>query len=512
MANIVFISLYDESAYGIRLLSSCLKKAGHESHIVFFKGYRNSKNKKDVTLLEGETPWEGIGPYNGEFYYAVKNSITEKEKSILLELLLRLGPDLIGMTVNTPLLWKAREVSSVLKKEFPVIPLVWGGFEPTINPGEALRYCDYAARGECEYPIVDMANSVDEGLSLNKIKNLAYVDKGKVISNELYPPCADLSSLPFQDISAEGKYFIEDDTITVAPDFLFPSPGVYSTITGRGCVFQCAYCCELYMKDLYKPNKYLRRRRPEEVIAELETVKARGGVRYIIFQDEIFSHDAEWMKNFLPAYKARIGIPFTAFLYPSRDFRAKIDILKEAGMSGTCIAVQSGSEEICKAYNRFFDKELLLDAARALREKGLSFYTDVITYNPRETKEDLERTLGLLLDLPQPYEICVNKLYLLPGTELHERLSAAGTGELNKDMFRFYTGLFWLSSYFKTGRILVSIVKATGIFEKYPVLLKPVLITARLFGKFDLTIYKMKKLIRSGRLNLSYIQSKIVRT
>ncbi|MBF0217327.1 MAG: radical SAM protein [Candidatus Omnitrophica bacterium] len=512
MAKGVFISLYDESACGIRILSACLKNAGHESHVIFFKGYRNSRNKEEVSLREGEIPWEGIGPYNGEFYYAVKHAITGKEKDMLADLVSEIGPDFIGMTVNTPLLWKAIEVSAAIKKRFPSIPLVWGGFEPTVNPDGALKYCDYAARGECEYAIVDIARAMDEERDLRSIKNLSYLDKGRLLSNGLYPPCEDLSSLPFQDISREDKYFIDGDALTKAPNFLFPSPGVYSTITGRGCVFQCAYCCELYMKELYKPNRYQRRRRPEEVLSELEAVKARGDINYVIFQDEIFSYDIKWLEKFLPEYKRRIGIPFTAFLYPSMDFRTKIELLKAAGMSGTCIAVQSGSPEIAKGYNRHFDREMLLDAARILRENNLSFYTDVITYNSLETKEDLEKTLGVLLDLPQPYEICINKLYLLPGTELYNRTASPGMDDIKKNMFRFYTGLFLLAGYFKCSRALINAVKAIGIFEKDPVVLAPVLYLARFFGKLNLMKYKMNKLLKNGRLNLKYLQSKFVKT
>lgn len=86
MAKAVFISLYDESAYGIRLLSACLKKTGHQRHIIFLKGYNNSCKRSEVTLYDGEIPWEGIGRNGEPFVYALGRDITEREKVILIDL------------------------------------------------------------------------------------------------------------------------------------------------------------------------------------------------------------------------------------------------------------------------------------------------------------------------------------------------------------------------------------------------------------------------------------------
>jgi len=511
MAKAAFISLYDESAYGIRMLSACLKKAGHERHIIFLKGYKNSHTGKGVRLYKDEKPWEGIGPYGNSLIYAIRKDITKEEKYILIGLIKKIKPDFVGLTVNTPLRWRAIVISKLIKTELPDIPVIWGGFEPTINPKESLRYCDVVCRGEAELAIVEIADHIDKKKGLRSIKNLCFKDGGTFIENELNPLCGDLDKLPFQDCSSEGNYFIEDNKLYSSPKFLFPDPNIYSTITARGCVFQCSYCCESYLKNLYKPHLFLRRRSPKNVIAEIEEVKKNDDIDYIIFQDEIISFQTDWLKKFAPLYRKKIGIPFTAFMFPSDKFRERLELLKEAGLSSTCLAVQSGSQRICKVYNRLCDKKLFLEAAGTLRDMNLTFYTDVITYNPMESKQDLEETLDFLLDIPQPYDICINKLYILPGTKLSEQLPDSAINKKRGYIFDYYCGLFFISSYFKSARIWVGLIKSIKVFENYPVLLKPILYIAYFFGSLNKTVLKLKKIKNTGRLNAGFLTGVIKR-
>jgi hypothetical protein len=126
---------------------------------------------------------------------------------------------------------------------------------------------------------------------------------------------------------------------------------------------------------------------------------------------------------------------------------------------------------------------MFFDAARVLKEKKVPFYTDVITYNPCEKKEDLEMTLDVLLKLPHPYELCINKLYVLPGTELNDTLSGMTIDEGQERMFRYYSSLFWIASYFDLSKGLVRLIQKAGIFEKYPQALKPLLVSIRAIAK-----------------------------
>lgn len=194
-------------------------------------------------------------------------------------------------------------------------------------------------------------------------------------------------------------------------------------------------------------------------------MKEKNDLKYIIFQDEVFSHQMEWLEKFVPLYKEKIGLPFTCYVVPSTDFDYKIRLLKDAGLSSTCLAIQSGSKRINRLYKRSFNEGLTLKAAASITSLGLSFYTDVITYNPAEDVDDLEDTLSTLLKLPQPYDICVNKLYLMPGTELSEKIKRIQLDKAKTRLFDYYSSLFWIASYFRCSRKIVAGMKSIPLLR-----------------------------------------------
>ena len=93
------------------------------------------------------------------------------------------------------------------------------------------------------------------------------------------------------------------------------------------------------------------------------------------------------------------------------------------------------------------DRSLTQTAGRAARNvNGLViFYADVITGNPYETVTDLRATLSVLAAMPKPFHLCVNRLYLIPGTQLAARAKKKNN-RLPAARFSAYARLFWLAS------------------------------------------------------------------
>ena len=84
MARIVFISICDRNAHGLRMMSSSLQRHGHQCHIVFLKRYGRSP------LAEAEPddyPWIGLDAGGREFRYAHGSPITDRELGLLRGLL-----------------------------------------------------------------------------------------------------------------------------------------------------------------------------------------------------------------------------------------------------------------------------------------------------------------------------------------------------------------------------------------------------------------------------------------
>ena len=477
MARVVFISLYDRNAYGIRLMSALLKQHGHSCNIIFLKKY-NTIRTFQVNSNAEAYPWIGIHKNGRPFKYASNSPISEKELCILSQTIDKLQPDLVGMTVNTPLRTHAEKVTLFLKKKFH-FPVIWGGFDPTVNPSDCIKYCDYACIGEGESTILAIANQIDRGDSIKKIGNLCFLENGVSTINPCYPLEQDLDRIPWRDNSSEGKFLIEDERLVENEASLNDKEiGVYQIMSSRGCPNSCSYCCEAVFKKLYSGEKFLRRRSPEDVVNELAEAKKKFNIRQVQFEDEVFSINAKWLELFVPLYKKKVDLPFTAYLYPTNNIENSLSLLKEAGLSYCCLSLQSGSEKINKkVFERPFNRELYLKTARLCRTLGIVYYTDIITYNPCEDEKDLKDTLNVLVQMDGAFNIAVNKLFILPNTRISQIFQQNNiTLELvkqNELLFNYYSRLFWIAALANHPARLIRLVEKIKIFRKYPEYLNP---------------------------------------
>ncbi|MBW1873623.1 MAG: radical SAM protein, partial [Deltaproteobacteria bacterium] len=426
MANVTFVSLYDRNAYGLRLMSANLKKHGHQCHIIFLKRYDTEPSSK-LALEPGEYPWMGIYKNGRTFKYAFKSKISAREFDLLRQILHELQPDVIGLTVNTPLRFKAVEVTRFIKKHFAA-PVIWGGFDPTVSTADCLELCDYACVGEGDRTILEVAERIDAGHKFDDVCNLAFLKNGTAIKNRLYPLEKNLDNYPWRDNSPEGKYFIEDNRIKANHAGITDrAAGCCQAMSARGCPYRCSYCCEAAFQELYAGEKFLRRRSPEDLVAELAQTKRQLRISDIWFEDEIFAIDVKWLEKFVPLYKKEVGLPFMAYIYHSHNMERILKLLKSAGLKHCCLALESGSERINKeVFRRVYDRDRIIHAARLCRELGIRFYTDVITYNPYEEEEDLKKTLDVLVEMGGRYELAVNKLFALPGTKIAQQMERDG--------------------------------------------------------------------------------------
>ncbi len=472
MSKIVFISICDRNAHGLRMMSSSLRRNGHECHIVFLKRYGRSPS---VEAEPDDYPWIGIDTRGREFRYAHGSPITDRELDLLRGLLERIRPDAIGMSVTTPLRKRNVRVTRFIKG-FTAAPVIWGGYDPTVNTGDCLEHCDYACVGEGDVAMLEIARRLDAGESLDGVSNLSYRRGGSTVTIARAPLVHDLDSLPWRDNTPEQKYFIEDDRLIESYPSLTDRPaGTYQTITSRGCPYRCTYCCEASLKDIYTGEKFLRRRSAGDTVAELAEAKIKYGATEIMFEDEIFGMDYKWLQQFTPLYREQVGLPFSAYLYPTRIIDKLLPMLKDAGLTSCCVSLQTGSERIHKnVFDRPYDRELFLKTIRLCRSLGVGFYTDVITFNPYEEESDLQKTLDVLLDIKGPYGLCINKLFVLPGTPLTEQMRRDGKtiedGSRN-DLFGYYCRLFSIASWSPFSSWVVRLVKRFDVFRRHPSLI-----------------------------------------
>ena len=264
---------FEEEQLGVEYLSAVLKSRSHKTKLFFEPSLFND------SLLK-------IGFLSRLFSF----------KSIITKELENFKPGLVCFSTISDYYVNACDLAKSIKKSINV-PVVFGGIHPTSVPEEVIKnsFVDYVVVGEGEYALLDLISALEKNKDATSIANIWTKKNKRVIRNPVRPLIENLDNLPFSD----KELFYEK-----AP-FLASR---YTTVTSRGCPFRCTYCNNSYLQKLYSGSKYFRRRSVDNVIEELKLAKKKYKPRWIIFHDETFTINTNWLKEF--AYKYRKEIFF----------------------------------------------------------------------------------------------------------------------------------------------------------------------------------------------------------
>lgn len=329
-------------------------------------------------------------------------------------------PDIIGFSLRTTIMACAAEMLGWLNETLPDIPVVAGGYHPTLAPEEviALPGVDIVSLGEGEFSLCDLVNGLDRTGRFNTEEPGFWFKQpdGTAIRNAIRPYPLDLDELPFPDLELFDYRNLKSNRV-----------GTAEVIVSRGCLYSCTYCANANIRNAYADKKhYARFRSPENAIQLLERVKQKDpGIEYLNFNDAILNMYPEWFYPFMKLYKERVNLKFTCNLRFDHIDEEMCRVLSDCGCYLVTIGLENGSEAFRTKYlNRNMNNEHIIKVAHWLREAGIRVYTYNIVGLPYETLALTLETVKLNARLKADSEI-VSFFCPYPATDLRD-ISVAG--------------------------------------------------------------------------------------
>ncbi len=312
------------------------------------------------------------------------------------------APGVIGFSMTTRQFAKAVSVAKEIKERMD-IPIIAGGLHPTFAPLSVLESgpFDYLCLGEGEEAVCELLTYLESGrgLTAGGISNIWARGSERP---EIRPPAA-VDLLPF-----------------MARDMLEENHGVVHVSTMRGCAFPCAYCAGGAIGRLYGGKEYIRRRTVEGVLEELRQLRKNTPVNYIIFLDDTFTLNKNWVREFCQSYGQEFGTGFSINARADTVNPEIISMLAKAGCMHIIYGVESGSRRVREdILKRPGDSRLFVDAVRWTKEAGMLATTNYMIGIPGETGNDIEETLALN-DQIAPDDFGCFVFYPYPGTVLFD--------------------------------------------------------------------------------------------
>ena len=321
------------------------------------------------------------------------------------------GPDVIAFGSTTGFHKAYLRVIRSLRESTGAVT-VMGGAHPTFFPGilEEEPSLDYVIRGEAEEAFPALLDAVAGLRDLSTVGNLRYRGDGGIVETTMLPLIDDLDSVPFPDRGMLSRY---GDRVNTRTAFV---------ITGRGCPFDCSYCFNHAYRDLYAGlGRAYRRRSVDNVLGEIEDLRNQyRKLQMVIFQDDIFIIDEDWVIDFCERYRGRIGLPFHCHLRANLVTPRIARALADAGCISIKMAIEAADDRLRnEVLHRGMSRETIVSACDAVRGAGIVLVTQNILGIPTSTLEQDLETLALNIrcrpdfafaTLMQPY----------PGTRINE--------------------------------------------------------------------------------------------
>jgi len=350
--------------------------------------------------------------YNAEVF-----NETILQKSIL-------SSDAIGMTILSQPEELEHTVGMAKKiKQFdPNIPLIIGGPHCLFLPEQALRdhQADICVRGEGEYIIGPLIETIEGKRCLSSIPGIIYRQKEKINSTELQPQNINLDSLPFP-----ARYLVKKYQYGYTFGAKTMKGKVTSIISSRGCPCLCTFC------QLSSNLTKYRTRSVTNTTQEIDEI-VEAGYNSIAFADDNFLADkkrVEQIMDHIIGQKYDITLWILDTRVDSTD-RKLYEKMRDAGVKCISFGIESGNQDILNFYNKKITLEQVRKAIKLSKEMGFFIKANFIIGAPIETKKHIQRTIKFSKSLSIDF-VYYNHLEYIVGTPLWQQ--AVRQGKINPE-------------------------------------------------------------------------------
>jgi anaerobic magnesium-protoporphyrin IX monomethyl ester cyclase len=373
-----------EMHFGLSYISSLLRRHGHDTRLLLLVRRLGNKN------------WPVIDKY-------LKNY----------------RPDMICFSAVATEFPFIAAAARYIKSKYREIYLLVGGTHISLNPEEALlEPFDALCLGEGEYPALRVAGQLEQGREPSGIPNLWIKHGSEVEKNGLGDFLADLDALPFADREIYWEWLGED--VIRQPE------AEYKLLLGRGCPFNCTYCCNHALRKI-APGKYVRLRSPENILQEIKEIYGKyPNVSNVYLEVETIGANQPWALELcsrLEGFNATLPRPISygvnLRITPEADYDNLFTAFQKSNFRSVSIGLESGSERVRREIlNRKYGNEDVIQAVRLARAKGLKVKFYNLIGLPGETVADFLETVRINR-LCSPDSLYTSIFYPYPGTELH---------------------------------------------------------------------------------------------
>ncbi|MDQ7821499.1 MAG: radical SAM protein [Candidatus Eremiobacteraeota bacterium] len=331
-------------------------------------------------------------------------------------------------SASTQVMPSAGAFARALRERAPGVRSLMVGGHVAALPERTLmeEEVDYICGGEGPHTIVALQEALETpSPDFRKVPDLWFREEGKAAFTSPSPLISDLDRempslawdlLPMELYRAHNWHCFGD----------IPRKPYASLYTTLGCPFHCTYCCiqapfrngERAQGMRRGINSY-RYWSPEAVIAQIDMLVKRYGVKNIKIADEMFVFNRKHVTGLCDLILER-GYDLNIWAYARIDtMKGMAPLLKKAGVNWLCFGIESGSAAVRDDVKKKLDQEQIIRTIEYVRSEGISVIANYLFGLPEDNLERMEETLALALDLNCEFANFYCAM-AYPGSQLYE--------------------------------------------------------------------------------------------
>lgn len=313
--------------------------------------------------------------------------------------------DLVALSVETYTAKRSYQIASEYRKRG--VPVVMGGFHPTLVPDEVAEYAESIVLGEAESVWANLIEDFKKG----QMKARYSGSKRPDISH----------SLPDRRIF-KGKSYLKIGLIESA----------------RGCGFRCDFCA---IQSYFKSTQ--THRSVQSVVDEIASLKDSKKLFFFV-DDNIVNHPKRAMELFKALIPLKIKWVSQGTITMAHH-PEMLRLMKESGCQGVLIGFESLNQDNLKAMNKTFNtaKGGVVKAVKTLHASGIRLYGTFIFGYEHDTLESFDEVVNFCVKTKM-FMTAFNHMTPFPGTPLYSRLQEEGKLLYDK---------WWLDDQYTYGQV-----------------------------------------------------------
>ena len=330
----------------------------------------------------------------------------------------------LGISVLTgPMIRGAIEVSEAIKEQYPALPVVFGGWHPSLLPAETLNepLVDAVVRGQGEITLLQLAEALSDGAPLGGITGLSWKTDGVAHHN------VERRVQPLESLPVPAFDLVDFDAYERAC-------GVrkLAYATSVGCPYACNYCTDMVF---YK--RRFNALSAERVAGELAALVTRYRIAEVALLDSNFPVDLKRALRIAAAIKES-GVRFRWTFQASTDFLCRMSedevrLLGDSGVSHMGFGTESTSEDVLKLMNKRHQRvDEMFETARKANLANIRVTFNLIFGYPGETEADRAITFRTMSEIARHFHnvsFSPNIFTPYPGIPIWPQLRELGVHE-----------------------------------------------------------------------------------